>query len=145
MQKNIYQWILPRALPVFLLSGCESLGGLHLDDGQPAPRPHSSGYPPAHAPAHGQRRKHQYYYYLESAVYFDIGREMYFYLSGDRWRISATLPGRLRSSLSGHVEIELDSDKPYHEYKSHRKKYPPGQHKKKKKNKKGKKNKKWDD
>ena len=101
--------------------------------------PHHKGGPPPHAPAHGYRAKHTYHYYPESQVYFDISRDLYFYLDGGEWRISASLPVHIGVQLGGYVTIEIDSDTPYMHHKDHKKKYPPGQMKKKKK----KKNKKW--
>jgi hypothetical protein len=88
--------------------------------------------PPAHAPAYGYRAKYQYRYYPVCSVYFDIGRKVYFYLEGENWRISAELPDRLRVGLGEYVVFEMDSDKPYLDYKNHQQKYPPGQLKKNK-------------
>ncbi|MDH5648845.1 MAG: hypothetical protein OEY67_04250 [Gammaproteobacteria bacterium] len=87
--------------------------------------------PPAHAPAHGYRAKHRYHYYPSAEVYFDIDRKVYFYLSGSRWTMTATLPNQIRVSLgSEHVTLDMDIDKPYYEHSKHKKKYPPGQAKK---------------
>ena len=87
--------------------------------------------PPAHAKAYGARAKHTYRYYPDSQVYFDIHRKVYFYYEGRGWKMSATLPKRIK--LAGHVTIEMDTDSPYKEFKSHKAKYPPGQAKNKKK------------
>jgi hypothetical protein len=97
--------------------------------------------PPAHAPAHGYRAKHKYYYYPTSQVYFDSNRGLYFYLSGKNWEMSAKLPLDLKVRLGDHVSIEMDSEKPYVKHAEHKAKYPPGQMKKtSKKNKVAKKN-----
>jgi hypothetical protein len=88
--------------------------------------------PPAHAPAHGYRAKYQYRYYPSCSVYFDLGRQVYFYLEGENWRISAELPNSLRVGLGDYVVFEMDSDRPYLDYEIHRQKYPPGQLKKNK-------------
>ena len=48
--------------------------------------------------------------------------------------MSVSLPQNLRVRLGDHVIIEMDSDKPYTSYEEHKRKYPPGQLKKKKKN-----------
>ncbi len=93
--------------------------------------------PPPHAPAHGYRaqQRYRYYYYPEVSVYFDLDRRLYFYL--DRgWQVSARLPRDLRIGLYGPVTLELDFDEPYRRYDEHRRKYPPGQAKKKYKDKK---------
>jgi hypothetical protein len=92
--------------------------------------------PPAHAKAYGYRAKHLYRFYPEAAVYFDISSKSYFYLCGNKWTVSLTLPQALRVKLGDCVTIEMDTDKPYTKFKEHRIKYPPGQLKKKKKKKK---------
>ena len=89
--------------------------------------PPPTGGPPPHAPAHGYRAKHTYHYYPDDHVYFDISRSLYFYLEGDTWRVSASLPGNLRLQLGEYVTIELDSDEPYRHFEHHSAKYPPGQ------------------
>lgn len=89
--------------------------------------------PPAHAPAHGYRAKHQYRYYPSCSVYYDTGRRIYFYLEGDNWEVGASLPSGLQMRLGDYVSMELDTDRPYIYHEEHVKKYPPGQLKKKKK------------
>jgi hypothetical protein len=134
------------ALLLVILTGCQGTsGGVNI--GWEGDRPHhvpEQNMPPAHAPAHGRRaqQRYHYYYYPDTAVYFDTGREVYFYLADGHWQVSVNLPRRLRVSLGEYVSIEMDSDKPYSKYKTHRHKYPPGQLKKKN-NKLG--YKKWDD
>jgi hypothetical protein len=91
--------------------------------------------PPAHAPAHGYRAKHQYRYYPSRSVYFDTGRGLYFYLKGDNWEVGVSLPGSLRVGLGDAVSIELDTAKPYIHHAEHVKKYPSKQFKTKKKGK----------
>ncbi len=93
---------------------------------------HSKAGPPSHAPAHGYRAKHQYRYYPSHAVYYDTARGLYFYLQSDNWQISASLPSKLKVSLGSYVEMELETDKPYVQYKEHVKQYPPRKMKKKK-------------
>jgi hypothetical protein len=98
---------------------------------------HKKKGPPAHAPAHGYRAKHQYRYYPSSSVYYDSERKIYFYLKGDNWEVGVTLPKNIRLRLGDYVSIEMNTDKPYTHYADHVKRYPPGQMKKnnKKKNK----------
>ena len=86
--------------------------------------------PPDHAPAHGNRAKHQYRYFPSSSVYHDADRGMYFYLSGSNWQVAASLPHDLQIRLGNSVSIEMDTDKPYICNDQHRKQYPPGQMKK---------------
>ena len=135
----------------FFLSACGIAGGgLMLNWGN------SSGYgqgqlvsetgkkgPPSHAVAHGYRAKYQYRFYPSCSVYYDTGRGVYFYLNGDNWQISESLPKSLQVSLGSHVSIEMNTDRPYVSYEEHKIKYPPGQQKKKysKKTKKKKRNK----
>lgn len=91
--------------------------------------------PPPHAKAYGARAKHNYHYYPSSGVYFDSGREVYFYISGDKWEVSVSLPKNIQIEVGSHVTLELETDTPYIHYDDHKKKYPPGQMKKKKKGK----------
>ena len=98
----------------------------------PCSKKAKKGGPPPHAPAHGYRAKHKYHYYPHAQVYFDISKEVYFYMEGHSWKISASLPSSLHVQLGDHVTIEMESDKPYTHFKDHKKKYPPGQLKKKK-------------
>ena len=90
------------------------------------------GGPPAHAPAHGYRAKHQYRYYPSQKVYHDTDRGLYFYLKGENWEVGASLPSRLKAALGESVTIELDTDKPYVHNSEHTKKYPPQRSKGKK-------------
>lgn len=113
-----------------LLGGCTTISGT-VNTG-PNDRVAVKNGPPAHAPAYGYRAKHQYRYYPACSVYFDTGRKVYFYLEGEHWRISVELPDSLRVGLGDYVVFEMDSDKPYLDYKYHQQKYPPGQLKKNK-------------
>ena len=88
------------------------------------------GGPPAHAPAHGYRAKHQYRYYPSQRVYLDTDRGLYFYLKGDNWEVGASLPAHLKAALGESVTIEMDTNKPYVNNAEHIKKYPPQKSKK---------------
>jgi hypothetical protein len=65
------------------------------------------------------------------SVYFDTYRKVYFYIEGNMWRMSVSLPQEIHVKLGDHVSIEMDIDKPYIHYEEHKHKYPPGQLKKK--------------
>jgi hypothetical protein len=93
--------------------------------------PKKSG-PPAHAPAHGNRAKHQYRYYPDQKVYQDSDRGLYFYLNGGNWEVGAKLPSHLSAGLGESVTLELDTDKPHVYNGEHLKKYPPRKSKPKK-------------
>jgi len=80
--------------------------------------------PPDHAKAHGYRAKHTYRYYPAAQAYYDVDRKAYFYLEGDNWRVSASLPISLKAKLGDCVTIGMDSDKPYTGFQEHRLKYP---------------------
>jgi hypothetical protein len=123
------------SIAVFI-NGCTTMGvsvhsGPDDHNGYKHP-PAAKNGPPAHAPAHGYRAKHQYRYYPSCSVYFDIGRAVYFYLEGDNWRVGVELPNHLRVRLGRSVVIEMDTDRPYIEHRYHKQKYPPGQLKKNK-------------
>jgi hypothetical protein len=101
--------------------------GVHVGD-----EPTVGGGPPPHAPAHGYRAKYAYRYYPDACVYFDAHRGVYFYLAGDAWRMSVSLPQEIRVQLVDYVVVETDTDTPYAHFEEHRAKYPPGQLKKNK-------------
>ncbi|UCG78885.1 MAG: hypothetical protein JSV21_03390 [Nitrospirota bacterium] len=97
------------------------------------PPGHSEGVkksPPPWAPAHGKRAKYRYRYYPSSFVYFDVDREMWFYMEGNRWRASVRLPRTVVIVSDDAIEIMLDTDEPHRHFHDHKSKYPPNEHKK---------------
>ncbi len=143
MRENTISNILLSLVVIFFvmsLCACRTTrGGVHVGwepeseiKNSPSPEKAAKGGPPPHAPAHGYRAKHVYYYYPHAQVYFDISKEVYFYMEGQSWKISASLPSSLHVQLGDHVTLEMDTHKPYTHFKDHKKKYPPGQLKKKK-------------
>ena len=80
--------------------------------------------PPDHAKAHGYRAKHTYRYYPSAQAYYDVDRRAYFYLQGDEWRVSVSVPISLKAKLGDYVTIGMDSDKPYTGFEDHKRKYP---------------------
>lgn len=111
-------------------AGCSlNSAGVYL--GQPGLEPSvREGGPPPWAPAHGYRAKHAYHYYPDAFVYFDVSRNLYFYLEGAEWTAGVSLPGSIQAQLGDYVCIELETDRPYAYHNEHRSKYPPGQMKK---------------
>jgi hypothetical protein len=138
--KILILWI--SILLVISFTACKTTGGrIHVGWGPDSKGTHVSyphnvkkGGPPPHAPAHGYRAKYTYRYYPSSCVYYDTGRKVYFYLQGDDWRASVSLPQHLNLRLGNYVTMDMDTDKPYTRFEEHRHKYPPGQLKKKNKN-----------
>lgn len=133
-------------LSLFLITGCHNFGGGVRVSGHYSP---GHNAPPAHAPAHG-RRHHSYHYYPNAEFYFDIGRNMYFYLdSHAQWTFSVSLPIHLRHHLhNNYVEIEMDDERPYRQHRHHKIKYKKHKTKYNRKNKyknSKKKHKKYDD
>jgi hypothetical protein len=123
-------FLLGCGLFMFSLNACGvNRGGIQVGGRGPAVK-HG---PPPHAPAHGYRAKYAYRYYPACHVYFDVHRQVYFYLAGGNWRMSVSLPSNIRMRLADHVIIEMDSDRPYIKFSEHKRKYPPGQMKKNKK------------
>ena len=123
-----------------VLIGCGTGGGVGVKTGggneviTQQPQVAQKG-PPPWAPAHGHRAKYKYLYFPECPAYYDTDRSVYFYLEGNNWVISVSLPERLSMKVGQHVALEMDTDKPYTYYSEHKKKYPPGQVKKNKSNK----------
>ena len=138
MGKNTFKMMILLTFGVSLLfaaPGCEvKRGGVIIGSPAPSPPPQKPG-PPPWAPAHGRRAKHTYWYYPSHYVYYDVGRKVYFYIEGDGWRMSAQLPSRIHLAYADHVQIELETEKPFQYFSEHKKKYPPGQLKNKNKNK----------
>jgi len=125
-------------LPAFLVTGlilfagCQGGGIVYRDAEQPVYVVREQTGPPPWAPAHGWRAKHRYYYYPSTGVYFDIGREVYFYFNGGRWVAAFQLPGGVTLNVKERVLLEMDTSRPYLYYPNHVRKYPPGQLKKNK-------------
>ena len=130
------RYFLFAALLSILLGGCKTIGGgvvVHA----PGPSTHQD-LPPAHAPAHGRRaqQRYHYQYFPDAQVYFDLNRQLYFYISDNRWKVGITLPDYFRLRLGdARISLELDTDKPYRDFQTHKQKYPPGQAKQHKKDK----------
>jgi hypothetical protein len=116
MQKrNSLNLLIVLSITILMTSFC----GITLAKGK-------KGAPPKHAKAHGYRAKHTYQYYPLAKAYYDASRGSYFYLEGDTWRMSVSLPDRLRVRLGTSVTVEMDSDKPYTDFAEHSRQYPPG-------------------
>ena len=107
-------------------------GGFRISLCSPALAKNKNSGPPDHAKAHGYRAKYNYRYYPSAHAYYDVDRKTYFYLEGDSWKVSVSLPFSLKLQLGDYVTIEMDSDKPYTRFEEHRRSYPPGQAKKNK-------------
>ena len=69
----------------------------------------NGGGPPSWAPAHGYRRKFQYW--PKQKVYYDATAKKYFWLDLGIVKVGTQLPDSITISGSG-VTTELDTDKP---------------------------------
>ena len=71
--------------------------------------------PPAWAPAHGYRAKTRHIYFPDHNFYFDLQKNEYIYLKGDKWQVDVRLP-RLYAGIdlkgAARVELELNIDSP---------------------------------
>lgn len=92
----------------------------------PGPGPGARGGPPPWAPAHGYRAKYQYRYYPSAQIYFDTGRNIYFYYRNGQWEVSAQIPASLQVQLGDSVTLEMNTDQPYRYHPDVVKRYPPG-------------------
>ena len=82
--------------------------------------------PPPWAPAHGYRAKTRQVYFPEHNFYFDVQKNVYIYLSGDKWQVGVKLPSLYAGiDLKGavKVELELDTDSPQKYNADHKVKY----------------------
>jgi len=126
------------SLILLTICGCQGPILIQKDEPQIREAPRSEAPkngPPPWAPAHGRRAKYQYYYYPDAYVYFDTGRNLYFYFQNNQWQVSVSLPSGIRISVGEYVTLGMDSDKPYQYHSDVIKSYPPGQLKKEDKDK----------
>jgi len=77
-----------------------------------------NGEPPPWAPAHGYRAKTRHIYFPEYNFYFDLQKNVYIYLSEERWQVSLNLPSiyaniNLKDSFTVELEIETDTPQIY--------------------------------
>jgi hypothetical protein len=82
----------------------------------------SAQNPPAHAKAHGVKKK--YRYYPQSNVYFDPVVKRYTYFSGGRWTTTINLPTSIRL-VGSFNDFDFDGDDPWKENSKHKEKYKP--------------------
>lgn len=103
-----------------LAIGCSSPRSVGIQIGDHDHRiVHNQPGPPSHAPAHGYRKKVAYQYYPTVNVYYDQSRDVFFYLSGSKWEMAASLPSSIRIDLQEAVSLELETDQPYVENARH--------------------------
>lgn len=80
----------------------------------------SAQNPPAHAKAHGLKKK--YRYYSEANVYYDPIARLYTFLNGGRWITRGSLPNTIR--LEGTFnDFDFEGDDPWRENSKHKEKY----------------------
>ena len=131
----MFKVIVLSVFSLILLTGCNHFDASLLI--QPNSHHVDRHQPPAHAPAHGRRAQHRYHYYPEADFYYDDNRNTYFFIdSSGGWKVSVNLPHRYHTYLrTSYVEIDMESDRPYVEYKDHKRKYNKNKNKNKKKHK----------
>jgi hypothetical protein len=81
--------------------------------------------PPAHAPAHGLRRRQSYFYYPSCEVYYSPHRKRYFWIEAGVWIGGAECPVRFRLNSKEAVALKLETDHPYEQHDAIRKKHGP--------------------
>ena len=89
-------------------------------------QPERGGGPPPWAPAHGYRAKTQHVYFPSLNIYFDVHRNLYYFLSGNSWVISHNLPPAIPLPLlrrTPMVELSVVTPTPYYYNEQHRVKY----------------------
>jgi hypothetical protein len=80
----------------------------------------SAQNPPAHAQAHGVKKK--YKYYPDANVYFNPVTKRYTYYGGGRWTTVINLPSSIR--LTGNFnDFDFDGDDPWKENSKHKTQY----------------------
>ncbi len=84
--------------------------------------------PPPWAPAHGYRAKTRHIYFPDQNFYFDLQKNVYIYVQGDRWEVSVKLPtvyAGMNLQAAAKVELELNVDMPQKYNGEHVAKYKP--------------------
>ena len=84
------------------------------------------GGPPPWAPANGYRAKIRHIYFPDHNFYFDVQKNVYIYLSANKWQVSVKLPllyAGLNLNVLTKVELELDTDLPQKHNANHIIKY----------------------
>jgi len=76
--------------------------------------------PPAHAQAHGVKKK--YKYYPDCNVYFNPVTKRYTYYGGGRWTTVVNLPSNIRLIGNGS-DFDFDGDDPWKENSKHKSQY----------------------
>ncbi len=122
LMKQLLNSVVLSLLVCTVLIGCKSAGVTIGKSHEPSPG--VRGGPPAHAPAHGYRRKFGYHYYPDQHVYYAPDRGTYFWLEGEAWKVSVELPNHIALNLGDRVSIELDSQTPYKHHTTVAKKHP---------------------
>ena len=129
---NLLIFLLLMVMGTVCCTGCVATRGeVAVGVGYPQDSYYHQTAPPAYAPA-PVRYKHRYWYYPDSYVYFDTARRVYFYLAGNAWRVSVSLPSSIQVNLNDRITLEMDTERPYSRFQEHRKKFPPGRKEKKK-------------
>ena len=82
----------------------------------------SAQNPPAHAKAHGVKKK--YRYYPEANVYFDPAVKRYTYFSGGKWTTTINLPTSIRL-VGSFNDFDFEGDDPWRDNSKHKEKYKP--------------------
>lgn len=122
---------------LFLLTACENIriGGGTSGGHEPTRPEHTGGAnpemkkngPPAHAAAHGYRKKFDYCYYPSKKVYYCAQRKLYFWISGDGWKLGTSLPADLSIAGEPQVTVDIPEETPYLHYESnYKEKTHPG-------------------
>ena len=113
------------ALVTLLTSGCEILFPEPEPKHDPRHDPvYQSGHnvkkggPPAHAPAHGYRRKFGYTYYPSKKVYHSKEKGTWFWIENGDWKFGAKLPSSINLTGAASEKLELEADTPYDHFKS---------------------------
>jgi hypothetical protein len=113
----VFHMIMAAGLLSLLAGGCSNSPSVGVRIGDPGRSPHPviSGKPgpPPHAPAHGFRKKFAYQYYPALNVYYDPARGVYFFLAGNQWQMSASLPTSISLHAHEAVSLEMTTDQPY--------------------------------
>lgn len=69
-------------------------------------------------------RPRQYQYYPDAEVYFDPGRQLYFFMQANRWLAQAFLPPEIKVHVGAPIVVDLETERPYEYHDQVREYYP---------------------
>ena len=100
--------------------GGEEKGKYYEEQKREARKHYEEAQEVAHKERDKKHKRHEYRYYPSVSVYYDVNRKIYFYLEGDKWRVSGALPSGIRVGYEDDDTIEMYGDSTYTKHAEHK-------------------------